>query len=114
MGKRVEGRVAIVTGGGSGMGRAGATLLAAEGARVIIADISQEKGQRVCQSIVEAGNAATFIQVDVCRRESVRAMVERDVAVYGRISVLYQNAFDVRFVNEQDRRLTEVPASTWD
>jgi len=114
MGRRVEGKVAIVTGGGSGMGRAGATLLATEGARVVIADISQEKGQRVCQSIVEAGNAATFIQVDVCRSQSVQAMVERALAVYGRIDVLYHNAVDVRFVNEQDRRLTELPEETWD
>ena len=94
------------------MGRAGATLLATEGARVVIADISQEKGQRVCQSIVEAGNAATFIQVDVCRSQSVQAMVERALAVYGRIDVLYHNAVDVRFVNEQDRRLLMRSQST--
>jgi NAD(P)-dependent dehydrogenase (short-subunit alcohol dehydrogenase family) len=114
MSKRVEGKVAVVTGAGSGMGRAGATLLAAEGAKVVIADIDEVKGKRVSQSILDRGHEAVFIDVDVCSVASVNDLVARTVARYGRIDVLYHNAVDVRFVNEQDRRLTELPEETWD
>lgn len=113
MSGRVEGKVAVVTGGGSGMGRAGATLLGAEGAKVVVADIDGDKGRRVTELIVKNKGEATFIQADVLRTESVRAMVEQTISTYGRIDVLYHNAIDVRFVNEQDRRLTELPEETW-
>lgn len=114
MAKRVDGKVALITGAGSGMGRAGATLLAAEGAKVVVADINEEKGARVCNSIVDSGGEATFIKVDVLSSDSVRAMTEACVSRYRRIDILYHNAVDVRFVNEEDRRLTELPDETWD
>ncbi len=114
MARRVEGKVAIVTGGGSGMGRAGATLLAREGAKVVVTDINEEKGMRVCQSIQEAGLEATFIRADVRETESVKELVAKTLAKYGRIDVLYHNAVDAHFVNNEDRRLTELPEETWD
>lgn len=113
MARRVEGKVAIVTGGGSGMGRAGATLLATEGAKVVVTDINEEKGMRVCQSIQEARLEATFIRADVREAESVKELVAKTLANYGRIDVLYHNAIDARFVNHEDRRLTELPEETW-
>jgi NAD(P)-dependent dehydrogenase (short-subunit alcohol dehydrogenase family) len=114
MSKRVAGKVAIVTGAASGMGRAGATLLAAEGARVVVADINQAGGTRVTQSIRDAGGDATFVPLDVRSLDSVKALVQTTLTHYGRVDVLYQNAVDVRFVNEEDRRLTELPEETWD
>ena len=96
------------------MGRAGATLLAAEGAKVIVADINEQTGAHVCRSIADAGGEAAFVRVDVLNSDSVRAMTEATVARYGRIDVLYHNAVDVRFVNEEDRRLTELADETWD
>lgn len=102
MAKRAAGKVAIVTGGGSGMGRAGATLLAAEGARVVVADINQEKSERVSQLIVQNGGEAVAIPVDVCDSGAVEQLVARTVTTYGRVDVLYHNAVDVKFVNEQD------------
>jgi NAD(P)-dependent dehydrogenase (short-subunit alcohol dehydrogenase family) len=113
MSRRVEGKVAIVTGGGSGMGRAGALLLAAEGAKVVVADINPASGERVCQSITEAGNTAVFVPLDVCSSKSVQDLTAATLERFGRIDVLYHNAVDVRFVNEQDRRLTELPEETW-
>ncbi len=114
MSKRVAGKVALVTGAGSGMGRAGATLLASEGAKVVVADINEKTGARVCNSIAEAGGEATFVRVDVLSSDSVRAMTDAAVSRYGRIDILYHNAVDVRFVNEEDRRLTDLADETWD
>jgi NAD(P)-dependent dehydrogenase (short-subunit alcohol dehydrogenase family) len=96
------------------MGRAGAALLAREGARVVIGDINERAGSRVAQGILTAGGEAICVPVDVRSVESVKALVETTVERYGRIDVLYHNAVDVRFVNEQDRRLTELPEETWD
>jgi NAD(P)-dependent dehydrogenase (short-subunit alcohol dehydrogenase family) len=111
---RVEGKVVIVTGGGSGIGRAGAALLADEGARVVIADINEESGRRVCDSIVGQGNDALFIPVDVRSMDSVKELVRQTVTEYGRIDGLFHNAMDVQFVNTKDRRLTEMPEETWE
>jgi len=111
---RVAGKVAIVTGGASGMGRAGAALLAREGASVVIADINEGRAGEIADSIRAAGGEATAVPVDVRDAGQVEAMVERTVAAYGRIDVLYHNAVDGRFVNEQDRRATEMPDEVWD
>ena len=114
MSKRVAGKVAIVTGAASGMGRAGATLLAAEGGKVVVADINEAGGTRVTQAIRDAGGEATFVSLDVRSLENVKALVQTTLSRYGRIDVLYHNAVDVRFVNEEDRRLTELPEETWE
>lgn len=95
------------------MGRAGSMLLAAEGAKVVVADINAQKGSQVSDAIVRAGHEAIFHPLDVCNVESVKALVNDAVSQYGRIDVLYHNAVDVRFVNEEDRRLTEMPEETW-
>jgi len=114
MSERVAGKVVVVTGAASGMGRAGATLLAAEGAKVVVADINEAGGTRVTQAIQDAGGEATFLPLDVRSLASVKALVQTTLSHYGRIDVLYHNAVDVRFVNEEDRRLTELPEETWD
>ncbi|HEY7307619.1 MAG TPA: SDR family oxidoreductase [Bryobacteraceae bacterium] len=113
MSRRVDGKVAIVTGGGSGMGRAGAVLLAAEGAKVIVADINADSGERISRSITKSGDTAVFVPLDVCSSKSVQDLAEATLKQFGRIDILYHNAVDVRFVNEQDRRLTELPEETW-
>ena len=105
--------MAVVTGGASGMGRAGATLMAAEGAHVIVADLDEERGQAVARSIVAAGGEAHAVHVDVRSVDSVQRLVATSLTHFGRIDVLYHNAVDARFVNEHDRRLTELPEETW-
>ena len=111
---RLEGKVAIITGAGSGMGRAGARLFAAEGAKVIVADINEKTGRETERLIRDAGGDATFIQVDVSQSASVEAMVRSAVERYGRVTTLYNNAAATRLVIEEDRSVTELPEEVWD
>jgi NAD(P)-dependent dehydrogenase (short-subunit alcohol dehydrogenase family) len=90
---RVEGKVAIVTGSASGIGRATARLLAGEGARVIVADIDAEGGRQTVDSITQAGGQAEFVQTDVSQADQVQAMVGRAVERFGRLDVLHNNAY---------------------
>jgi len=107
---RLQGKVALVVGGGSGMGRAGATAMAAEGAMVVVADISLEKAETVATTI---GDHATATHVDVTSAELVERVVADTVERFGSIDVLYHCAADVHFVNTQDRRLTELDDDVW-
>ena len=109
-GRRLEGKVALVVGGGSGMGRAGATAMAAEGARVAVSDISLERAQAVARSI---GDNAVAMHVDVTSPELVQRVVASTVERFGRLDALYHCAADVHFVNTQDRRLTELDDEVW-
>jgi 3-oxoacyl-[acyl-carrier protein] reductase len=101
-------KVALVVGGGSGMGRAGASAMAAEGASVVVADIALDRAQRVAEAIAKSGGTATALHVDVARPELVERLVEDTVARFERIDALYHCAADVHFVNTQDKRLTEL------
>jgi NAD(P)-dependent dehydrogenase (short-subunit alcohol dehydrogenase family) len=83
--------VAIVTGGGAGIGRATVELFAAEGARVVIAEYDAETGQAACDAVTAQGGSAIFVQTDVSSPESMAAMVEAALAGFGRIDVLYNN-----------------------
>jgi NAD(P)-dependent dehydrogenase (short-subunit alcohol dehydrogenase family) len=114
MAGRVEGKVVVVTGGGSGIGRAAALMLAREGARVAVADIAEEKGRQVCEGIAGQGGEAVFVPVDVRSGQSVEAMVRAVAARWGRIDGLSHNAVDARFINTHDTRLTEMPDETWE
>ena len=90
MAGRVAGKVAIVTGGASGMGRAGAALLAREGASVVVADISADRAEGVANGIRESGGDAKAMTVDVRDAAQVEAMVGQTVSTYGRVDVLYR------------------------
>ena len=113
MAGRLEGKTAIVTGGGSGMGRAGSVAFAAEGAAVVVADIDAARARRVVDQIVDGGGTAVVGEVDVADIARVRQLVEETVSRFGRIDVLYHCAADVAFINSQDRRLTELREEVW-
>jgi NAD(P)-dependent dehydrogenase (short-subunit alcohol dehydrogenase family) len=90
--RRFDGKVALVTGGGSGIGRAAALLLAREGARVAVVDVADEGGEGTCQLIADAGGEASYVPADVGRAASVQAMVEAVVARFGRLDCAFNNA----------------------
>lgn len=88
---RLKDKIAIVTGGASGIGRATAMLFAREGAQVMVADY-QASGEAVAQEIVNAGGDARFCQVDVSNGDSVTAMVAQTVDAFGGVDILFNSA----------------------
>lgn len=91
-GLRLERKVAVVTGAGSGIGRAIAMLFAEEGARVIVAEINRQTGPETVAAIEQEGGEALFVEVDVTRPTMVEKMVERCVSTYDRLDILVNNA----------------------
>jgi len=110
---RLVNKVAIITGGGSGIGRASAELFASQGAAVVLAEISEATGNEVQRQIHDRGGQATFIRTDVTDAKSVQDMVGQAEKTYGAVHILHNNAVEVTFVNEQDRRVTELPEDVW-
>ncbi|MBF6558832.1 MAG: SDR family oxidoreductase [Candidatus Binataceae bacterium] len=92
MAGKVQGKVALVTGGGSGIGRATALVLAREGAKVMIADYVPEGGEATVKMIKEKGGEAAFVHTDVAIGKQVVAMIEKTVATFGRIDCAHNNA----------------------
>jgi len=92
MAGKVQGKIALVTGGGSGIGRATALVLAREGAKVMIADYVPEGGDRTVKLIKENGGDASFIHADVSDSGQVEMMVNKTVETYGRIDCAFNNA----------------------
>ncbi len=105
----LQGKVILITGGGSGLGAAAAAGAARDGAKVVVADIAEAAARQVADAC--QGSAVT---VDVRNSASVQAMVAEVVAQHGRIDGLFHSAMSVPLVNKHDRRITELPESVWD
>lgn len=88
----LEDKVALVTGGGSGIGRASALTFAREGAKVIVADVVVEGGEETMQMIREAGGEAIFVKADVSKAAEVEALINKAVETYGRLDCALNNA----------------------
>jgi NAD(P)-dependent dehydrogenase (short-subunit alcohol dehydrogenase family) len=88
---RLDGKVAVVTGGANGIGRASAKALASEGARVVIGDVAEERGESAAQEIRDAGGEAMFVRADVTRMSDVEALVREAVDRWDRIDVMFNN-----------------------
>ena len=89
---RLQDKVAIVTGGGSGIGRGISLRLAEEGARVMVADLDQTAAEHVAQEIASVDSSAAAVQVDVRKQDSVQRMVDATVKTFGGIDILVNNA----------------------
>lgn len=92
MAGKFDGKVALVTGSGSGIGRASALAFAKEGAKVIVADVSVEGGKETVEMIKKAGGKATFVKTDVAKAAEVEALINKGVETYGRLDYAHNNA----------------------
>ena len=89
---KLENKVAIITGAGSGIGQATAILFAQEGAKVVVADYAPEGGRATVEQIRQNGGEAIFFETDVSKAADVERMVQATIDAYGRIDVLFNNA----------------------
>src|ERR1041384_4593425 len=89
---RIPGSVVVVTGGAGGIGAAACRAIAAEGGKVVVADVDPQRAQAVADSIVADGAAAVSVAVDVTNRDQVRAMIRTAVDAFGELNVIFNNA----------------------
>lgn len=106
---RLEGKVAIITGGASGIGREAACLFCQEGAKVVMANLNEATGRQAVAELHRAGYEASYFRVDVTDRRLVREMVEFAVDTYGRLDILVNNAGIT-----QDGFLVKMTEEQWD
>jgi NAD(P)-dependent dehydrogenase (short-subunit alcohol dehydrogenase family) len=111
---RLKDKVAVVTGAGSGIGRASSTLFARHGAKIIVADIDKGKGETVAESIRSQAGDALAVEVDVGDSASVQAMVTQAENHFGGIDLLFTNALNAGLVNNSDTCALELEESVFD
>lgn len=108
---RLDGKVALITGAASGMGKIAASLFAREGAKVVLADVTDEAGEATVAEIVAAGGEAAYVHADVSDAHQAEAMVRSTVERFGALSILYNNA---GVFPADDGSVTETSEETWD
>ena len=109
MGK-LDGKVAVITGAASGMGRATALRFAKEGAAVVVADLNSQAGETVISEIAAGSGQAVFQRTDVTREADIESMIARAVKEFGRLDITYNNAG----VGGATGRLDQIGAEDWD
>ena len=108
---RLDGKVALITGGASGMGKVASHLFAREGAKVVLTDVADDAGEAVAAAIRGQGAQAAYVHADVSRASDAEDMVRFAVDTFGGLTVLYNNA---GVFPERDGSVTETPEEVWD
>jgi NAD(P)-dependent dehydrogenase (short-subunit alcohol dehydrogenase family) len=109
MGK-LDGKVAVITGAASGMGRATALRFAKEGAAIVVADLNSQAGEATIAEIASGGGRAVFQHTDVSDDDAIKALIDRAVREFGRLDITYNNAG----IGGATGRLEETTAADWD
>ncbi len=112
MAKRLQGKVALITGAGMGMGREASVLFAEEGARVLVCDINEAAAAGTVELVAKAGGQALAAVGDVAVEEDVRRMVEEGARHFGALHILYNNAGVLW--KDRDRSVLETDGAQWD
>jgi NAD(P)-dependent dehydrogenase (short-subunit alcohol dehydrogenase family) len=113
--RQLDQKIAIVTGAGGGIGSATAQLLAARGARVVLADINLQSAERVAAAVTRAGGSALPVFLDLSSEDSIMAMVRSALQSFGKIDVLHNNAADLSpELSNRDRDIEAMEADVWD
>jgi 3-hydroxybutyrate dehydrogenase len=105
---KLNGKVGVVTGGGSGIGLAIAETFAKEGAKVVVADLDEKGGREAAEKIQKMGGNSVFVRTDVTRSEDCKRLIEEAVKNFGRIDILVNNA-GIQYVSP----ITEFPEEKW-
>src|SRR5256714_4277888 len=105
---RLDGKVALITGGASGMGRVASELFASEGAKVVLTDVNDEAGE---EAAAAAGHGAAYVHADVSKEEDAKGMIDTAVDRFGQLDVLYNNA---GLMPGDDRSVRSTEKRVWD
>ncbi len=108
---RLDGKVVLITGAGSGMGRLASELFAREGARIVVSEIVEAAGQETVARVRAAGGETVFVRTDVSREADVAEAVRAGEAAFGRIDVLYNNA---GIFPAEDGSVVDLDEAVWD
>jgi NAD(P)-dependent dehydrogenase (short-subunit alcohol dehydrogenase family) len=108
---RLDNKVALITGAGSGIGRESALLFAREGARIVVVDVNDKAGEAVAEEIREAGGQAVYAHADISKSSEAEAMIRAAETSFGRLDVLFNNA-GISHPNDDDAIATE--EDVWD